>query len=171
VLKSGKHNNPKRVGWLARIFSLRSAARLALLLSAAIALASCSHTARPDPKETIKNMFEAMRLSDSVSLAANIDLLSAARGMQGEFSTAVTDSATAQPDTAARLLSAMVGEGELRQRWLTDNQIVIGRSEISGDTALVEVSFIDRITRVQYYNKMRLVFRSERWVLTDFHTL
>jgi hypothetical protein len=65
----------------------------------------------------------------------------------------------------------MVDDGELKKRWLTDNQIVVGKSEIDGDTALVEVSFIDRVTRVQYYNKMRLIFRNNRWVITDFRTL
>jgi hypothetical protein len=58
----------------------------------------------------------------------------------------------------------------LRKRWL-DNQIVLGESQILGDSALIEVSFLDRLTRVQYYNKMRLVYRDGRWVVTSFRTM
>ncbi len=146
-------------------------ARVTLVVFLLLGLVSCSHNARPDPKETIKLMFEAMRQSDSVSLELNIDLASAARGMERDLGPAVADSTGATPDPAARLLSSLVGEGDLRNRWLTENQIVIGHTETKGDTALVEVSFIDKITRVQYYNKMRLVFRNGRWIVTDFHTL
>lgn len=144
---------------------------LLLIALFAAGLVSCSHSARPDPKDTIKYMFEAMQQSDSVSLEQNIDLESAARGMERDLGPAVADSTGATPDPGKRLLSAMVGDGDLRKRWLTENQIVVGRTETMGDTALVEVSFIDKITRVQYYNKMRLVWRNERWIVTDFRTL
>jgi hypothetical protein len=153
-----------RVGPFARISALLMG--LALI---AIALVSCSHNARPDPRNTIKNMFEAMRMSDSVSLAMNIDLAAAAQDMRQLIPGGIPD--TSGDDPATRLLSSMVDDGELKKRWLTDNQIVVGKSEIDGDTALVEVSFIDRVTRVQYYNKMRLIFRNNRWVITDFRTL
>ncbi len=152
-----------------RAVSLPALCVLIALLT--VAIASCSHNARPEPKETIKMLFEAMRQSDSVSLAQNIDLTSAARGMERDLGAAVADSNGAQPDMGARLLSSLVGEGGLRKRWLDDNQIVLGRTDTQGDTALVEVSFIDKITRVQYYNKMRLVWRNERWIVTDFQTM
>jgi hypothetical protein len=144
---------------------------LTLIVLIVTGFASCSHNARPDPKETIKYMFEAMQQSDSVSLEQNVDLESAARGMERDLGPAVADSTGATIDPGKRLLSAMVGDGDLRKRWLTENQIVVGRTETMGDTALVEVSFIDKITRVQYYNKMRLIWRNGRWIVTDFHTL
>jgi hypothetical protein len=147
----------------------RSSVLLVGVLLVAVSLISCSHNARPDPRDAIKNMFEAMRMSDSVSLAMNIDLESASRDLRELLPGAVPDTLNADP--AARLLSSMVNEGALKKRWFTDNQIVIGKSEIDADTALVEVSFIDLVTRVQYYNKMRLIFRNNRWVITDFRTL
>jgi len=145
----------------------------ALILIAVLlaGLTSCSHNARPDPKDTIKYMFEAMRQSDSVSLAQNIDLAAAEQGMERDLGPAAADSNGVQSNPGARLLASMVGDGELRDRWLNDNQIVLGHAETKGDTALVEVSFIDKVTRVQYYNKMRLVWRNERWIVIDFHTM
>lgn len=115
-------------------------------------------------------MFEAMRNSDSVSLAMNIDLESAAQSIRNELPQ-VVDTSGSPIEWGAVLLSQMTGDGGLRHRWLDDNQIVLGRSEIRGDTALVEVSFLDRVTRVQYYNKMELVYRQDRWILTRFRTL
>jgi hypothetical protein len=57
--------------------------------------------------------------------------------------------------------------GKLRKFW-TSKQIVIGNSEISGDTALVEVSFIDRQTRTQFLNKWGLLKTDEGWRIFAF---
>lgn len=130
-------------------------------------LVSCASDQRPDPRDTVKGLFTAIRASDSLYLTENIDLASAAATLGEEFSTDTTTPATSQSQD---LLAALTGEGELRKRWL-DDQIVLGRSTVSGDTAWVEVSFIDRLTRVQYYNKMRLDFRGSRWVVSSFRTL
>jgi hypothetical protein len=137
----------------------------------AILLCGCSAKGRPDPKDAVKNMFEAMRTSDSVALAANVDLRAAAGDFHSSLAGPGIDTADQALDWGALLLKQMTGEGELRKRWLTDNQIVLGRSEITGDSAFVEVSFLDRVTRVQYYNKMRLAFRGDHWVVTDFRTM
>jgi hypothetical protein len=129
---------------------------------------ACCARGRPDPKDTLKGMFAAMEGSDSLSLVAQIDLASAAQSVRGDL-----DSATAtggRPDWGGLLLASLTGEGRLRKRWL-ENQIVLGESQVLGDSALVEVSFLDRLTRVQYYNKMRLVYRDGRWVVTSFRTM
>lgn len=166
-----RHGRRERDGLIFFCMNFRITLHVLLIALLAVGPTGCSHDARPNPKDTIKNMFEAMRTSDSVALAVNIDLASAARDMQDELWGTLPDSVLALSDPADRLLASMVGEGELRKRWLSDNQIVIGKSEIAADTALVEVSFLDRVTRVQYYNKMRLVFRQGRWIVTDFKTL
>lgn len=142
----------------------------AVLLLALIAVAGCGES-RPDPKSTVKNLFAAMQNSDSAAVRSLVDLRSVAPTILGELpEIRPVDSLTA-PDTTAWLLGQMTGNGRLRQRWLTDNQIVLGDTEVSGDTALVEVSFLDRVTRVQYYNKMRLVFSGDRWIITQFRTM
>lgn len=60
--------------------------------------------------------------------------------------------------------------GRLRQLW-TSMQIVIGDTEVRGDTALVEVSFIDRQTRKQFYNKWGLIKTGEGWRVFAFKLL
>lgn len=128
-------------------------------------LTGCVSDSRPDPRDTVKDFFAAMRASDSLYLSLHLDMPRAI-GTLGED--LAIDSGASDP--AASLLAALTGEGKIRERWL-DNQIVIGRAQSSADTAWVEVSFIDRLTRVQYYNKMRLDYRSDRWVINSFKTL
>lgn len=127
----------------------------------------CASDHRPDPKQTVKDLFTAMRNSDSTYISQHVDFVRAA-GTLGED--LMTDSTLPAGDPSMGLLAAMTGDGKLRTRWL-ENQIVLGAATVSSDTAWVEVSFIDRLTRVQYYNKMRLDFRSDRWVVNAFKTL
>ncbi len=124
----------------------------------------CSGPTRPDPRETVKELFPAISKSDSLYLTTNVDLERAAAS--------IPDDLTIDPSAggAATLLKALTGEGHLRKRWLGD-QIVVGESQVTADTCHVEVSFIDRVTRVQYYNKMRLEFRGDHWVITSFKTM
>jgi hypothetical protein len=144
-------------------FYIRAVSITALLLG----VVGCASDNRPDPRDTVKELFTAMRNSDSTYLSQHIDFGRAVGTLDEEF---MIDSVTPEGDPSQGLLSAMTGEGKLRARWL-ENQIVLGRATVSGDTAWVEVSFIDRLTRVQYYNKMRLDFRRDHWVINSFRTL
>lgn len=135
-----------------------SSALLAMIVYA------CGGPSRPDPRTTVKDFFAAMQNSDTLYLNSSVDLAKAASTIPDDLA----------PDSlspgAQSLLGALTGEGHLRKRWLS-NQIVVGRSQQSGDSAWVEVSFIDRLTRVQYYNKMLLEFRGDHWMITSFKTL
>lgn len=144
-------------------FCIRAVSLATLLFG----VVGCASDNRPDPRDTVKDLFTAMRNSDSTYLSQHIDFGRAAGTLDEDF---MIDSAAPAGDPSQGLLSAMTGEGKLRARWL-ENQIVLGRASVSGDTAWVEVSFIDRLTRVQYYNKMRLDFRSDHWVINSFRTL
>jgi hypothetical protein len=143
----------------------------AVVALATLAAAGCAGDGHPEPKDTIKGMFGAIRTSDSTFLRMHIDLESAAADVREDLSLpATTDSAGIVRAPGEQLLGALTGEGALKTRWLQD-QIVLGESWVRGDTALVEVSFIDRLTHMQYYNKMRLEFRGDHWVVTRFKTL
>jgi hypothetical protein len=127
--------------------------------------AGCASDNRPDPRDTVKGLFTAMKSSDSLYVSQHVDLDVAVTSLGEELA---LDSGVS--DASGALLGQLTGEGKLRERWL-DNQIVIGRSQTNNDTAWVEVSFIDKLTRVQYYNKMRLEYRGDHWVINSFRTL
>ncbi|HWO58338.1 MAG TPA: hypothetical protein VNN55_12300 [bacterium] len=148
-----------------RGLSLGSRATLVTLALAGLVISGCASDSRPDPKETVKGLFAAMRASDSLYLERHVDLAAAVATLGEDLP---AESAGADPGAA--LLAALTGEGTLRKRWL-ENQIVVGGATLVADTAWVEVSFIDRLTRVQYYNKMRLDFRGDHWVINAFRTM
>lgn len=67
-----------------------------------------------------------------------------------------------------RLLNGFIGSGEYRGVW-AKSQIVVNKEILRDDsTALVEVSFIDRSTRIQYYSQMGLKLRNGVWAITNF---
>ncbi len=69
-----------------------------------------------------------------------------------------------------RLLWAFVRDGEYRRKF-TRSQIVINREQFLDDTtAVVEVSYIDRKTRIQYYTQMRLKRRDGVWIICDLQS-
>jgi hypothetical protein len=57
--------------------------------------------------------------------------------------------------------------GNLKGLWLS-KQIVVGRTERWGDTAGVEVSFVDPETDRQYFTRFRLVKKGETWRIFSF---
>jgi hypothetical protein len=143
---------------------------IAALLIIPVALCGCAGESRPDAKATLRSFFAALHTSDTAKIAETVDLLSAARSVHTEFPQLIGSGDSAGDGAGAALQAALTGDGFLRRRW-TEDQIVLGTESINGDTALVEVSFIDRVTRVQYYNKMRLEYRTDHWVITHFRTL
>lgn len=68
------------------------------------------------------------------------------------------------------LLQDLTSQGKTGQKWIS-SQIVIGQTEIMGDSALVEVSFIDKKTSIQYYNKFGLYYKDGAWKIYAFRML
>jgi len=149
-------------------FMERIVARAAVLAALWI-VAGCPGTSRPDAKSTVHAFFAALHSDDTTAVQACLDLSAAARSVRDEYPDLFGPSDSLNPDPGATLLIALSGDGIVRRRWMED-QIVLGKETVREDTALVEVSFIDRVTRVQYYNKMRLEYRTDRWVITHFRT-
>jgi hypothetical protein len=71
-------------------------------------------------------------------------------------------------DKKNRLIEGFLGEGEYRKVW-SRSQIVVNEEYFLNDTtATVEISFIDRATRIQYYSQMGLKKRISSWVICSF---
>ncbi len=68
------------------------------------------------------------------------------------------------------ILDDLTEEGVTKTRWFS-MQRVMGQSEIQGDTAFVEISFIDKQSNVQYYNKFGLHKVDGRWKIYSFKTI
>lgn len=114
------------------------------------------------------SFFGAMRSSDTLGIEKTVDLEQILAERKNEFLEA---GRTAEAESLTK--EKLIGEltvGDVNQRWLK-NQIVVGKTEKQGDTATVEVSFIDVNTGTQYYNKMALYFKDGSWKIFAFKVL
>jgi hypothetical protein len=70
-------------------------------------------------------------------------------------------------DKVSLLWREFTRDGHYR-KIMTGSQIVVNQEKLLDDTsATVEVSYIERKSRVQYYTKMRLKLRDGVWVVTS----
>lgn len=112
--------------------------------------------------------FGAMRSADTLGIENTVDLERILAERKNELLYA---GRTAEADSLNK--DKMIAEltvGNLNQMWLK-NQIVVGKTETRGDTALVEISFIDPNSGTQYYNKMALYRKDKDWKIFSFKVL
>ncbi len=148
----------------------RAETRRFRLLWVFVALALClllvGCESRPNPKNTVMDLFTALHGDDTTAVYQSIDSRRAWHSVSSDLKTR-DDSLLTDIQWHERLEASLVGDGRLRTRWMK-MQVVIGKTEILADSATVEVSFIDRDTRVQFYSKMGLVFQDGAWIIIAF---
>jgi len=132
-----------------------------------LALSACSD--KPDAKDTIMDLFTALHTNDTSLVRRSIDFGRAWASVKDDLRQP-EDSLLADIPWGERLFASLTGNGDLRQRW-TKMQVVINKTDLFGDSASVEVSFIDRKSGMHFYNKMGLTRKGDRWVIVAFRTL
>ena len=121
-------------------------------------------TNAPSPRQRVLEFVRVLQSDSLADITPYVDLDSVATY---EYADAKYDSLTLA-QKKLRLLAGFVGDGEYRAVW-AKSQIVVNHEFFKDDTtARVEVSFIDRSTRIQYYSQMGLKFRGKVWIVTDF---
>jgi len=122
-----------------------------LIIISLLVVMGCS--TKPAPKDVVFDFIAAVRNSDTTRVVQILDIDTYVKGRMGAMSPA--DSATILAAYRDSTMQALLGEGEVRDRW-TKWQIVVNK-EIKQDTlAEVEVSFIDRMRGFQLYTKIQL---------------
>ncbi len=134
--------------------------RLVLIAMLLLALASCA--SEPEPRETVKHFLQSLR-EDTTSYDYLNQLLDLDE-LVTENSIYTYDSTISFAANKQGLVSSLQKDGDVRARWIK-NQIILGDVEILGDTATVEVSFIDKtvVPVKQFYNKMGVHLVDGRW--------
>lgn len=116
------------------------------------------------PREKV---LQFVRLVQSDSMPDILPFIDADSVATYEYAGAKFDSLTLQ-EKKNRLASGFIKDGEYRHIW-SRAQIVVNQEILVNDTtAAVEVSFIDRATRIQYYSQMGLKKRGVSWVICSF---
>lgn len=122
----------------------------------------------PEPRDTVLGFVRALQSDEEIDFHSFLDLNELV--YENADNLYVYDSTMSLQENLKQYTGLFGPQGKIRKLW-TGKQIVVGESEMAGDTALVEVSFIDRDTRKQYYNKMGLRKTDSGWLIFAFKIL
>lgn len=120
------------------------------------------------PRNTVIHLFGAMERNDRAAVNDILDLPSLMEERTEDYALqADTPRVFHSPD---EILDDLTGDGKTRQRWFS-LQRVVGSADIMGDTAFVEISFVDKIKSIQYFNKFGLRRVNGHWKIYSFRTI
>lgn len=138
------------------------------LLGIGLGLWACSSSQNESPKDVVIKFFGAMERNERAALPRYIDLVSIMKIRDEDYSLQNDNPRVFyNPDD---ILDDLVDSGLTKNRWFS-MQRVIGNTDIVGDSAFVEVSFINKTTNTQYYNKFGLHKVDGSWKIFSFKTL
>lgn len=132
-----------------------------------IIISGCSSGANTesDPRKAVIKMFRAIENNDRESLAHFLDFEMLLKTGQRDYALK-TDTPRKFSDPE-EILDDLLEGGLTNQRWQAMQRIV-GSASQTPDSALVEVSFINKETNTQYYNKFGLRKVSDVWKIYSF---
>jgi hypothetical protein len=139
---------------------------LALVLTFSVIWIACE--TEPGAKDTVLEFINKLRSGESFELDQYLDLNQLVR--ENAPNLYHYDTSLSIQQNIQEYKRLFEPDGRIRKLW-TDKQIVIGETETLGDTAYVEVSFIDKQTRKQYYNKWGLRKTDQDWIIFAFKLL
>jgi hypothetical protein len=123
---------------------------------------SCSN--KPDPREDVKKLIAAVDQSDTTALKESLDLnWIVSQRLKGNTE---KDSLASFLKKRQELLDDLTGNGATRVSW-NNSLMVIGKSEVIGDSATVEVTYIDKTNGIKDYTSMGLYFKEGKWKVYD----
>jgi hypothetical protein len=134
-----------------------------ILLSCCLLGLTCGKSA-PPPRERVLDFVRLIQADSLPNILPFVDLDSVA---SYEYAGARYDSLSLK-DKKNRLIDGFLRDGEYRKIWSRSQIVVNEESFLNDTTATVEISFIDRATRIQYYSQMGLKKRISNWIICSF---
>ena len=118
-----------------------------------------------DPRKVVIAMFGAMEKNDKASLAHLLDLVELMKAGNEDYSLGGGEPRVwTNPE---QVLDDLTGEGLTKKRWFSYQRIV-NNAEILGETATVEVTFVDKDASKGYRTKFGVRVVNEKWKVFSF---
>ncbi len=140
----------------------------AALLTVSGAIVGCAGATSQSPRQVVIELFGAMERNDKPVLASVLDLQALMESRQLDYALGLDTPRVFSSPT--QIFEDLTNDGLTKQTWFK-YQRVVGDEEIVGDTAFVEVSFVDKDTGKRTFNKFGVRKMGERWRIFSFRTL
>lgn len=127
----------------------------------------CSGSDQSDPRQVVISFFGAMERNDQAALAHVLDLASLMRNTTEDYAVS-TDSPRTFTDPR-QILNDLTNDGLTKTRWFS-MQRIINDAQITGETATVEVTFVDKKASMGYRTKFGLRKTNGKWRIFSFKT-
>ena len=133
----------------------------------AMLLIACGGTDLSDPRQTVISLFGAMEKDDEAALTHLLDLPELMRQSQEDYAVQREDARVfTNPE---QVLKDLTGDGETKRIWFA-HQRIVANAAIIGETATVEVTFVDKEASQGYRTKFGLHLKNGEWRIFSFKT-
>ncbi|MCD6250592.1 MAG: hypothetical protein J7J98_09710 [candidate division Zixibacteria bacterium] len=133
----------------------------------AMLLTACGGSDLSDPRQTVISLFGAMEKDDEAALTHLLDLPELMRQSQEDY--AVQRDEARVFTNPEQVLKDLTGDGETKKIWFA-HQRIVANAEIIGETATVEVTFVDKEASRGYRTKFGLHLKNGEWRIFSFKT-
>lgn len=152
----------------AGITKRNSSAIVIVLILALLMFASCSSESEPDPKATVIKLFGAMEKDDQAALTGILDLQELMKTQNEDY--ALNSDSVRQFTSVQQILDDLTYDGKTKTRWFS-LQRIIASTEINGDVANVQVTFVDKSRSKGYITKFGLHLVNGKWRIFSFKNI
>jgi hypothetical protein len=114
----------------------------------------------PSPRVVVMDFIEAVNKADTASLTQYLDLDKFTQEKLKELPD--SQRAAVFSGMKEQLWQNFLGTGGTRLRW-QNKMIVVNKEDVQGDSASVEVTFVDQKTGITQYTRARLYRKDGRW--------
>jgi len=133
----------------------------------AMLLTACGGSDLSDPRQTVISLFGAMEKDDEAALTHLLDLPELMRQSQEDY--AVQRDEARVFTNPEQVLKDLTGDGETKKIWFA-HQRIVANAKIIGETATVEVTFVDKEASRGYRTKFGLHLKNGEWRIFSFKT-
>ena len=138
-----------------------------VLLLAMLIISGCTSSGPSDPRGTVIAMFGAMEKNDRAALAHLLDLGALMNNVNEDYALQ-TDSPRVITNPQ-QILDDLTDDGLTKRRWFAMQRIV-NKAEVTGETATVQVTCVDKGSSTGYMTRFGLHVANGKWKIYSFKT-
>lgn len=142
---------------------------LLLILTLSLFSACSPENPQTTPKDTVISLFGAMDKNDQPALAHILDLAYMMSNTTKDYALSGGDEPRVFTNPQ-KILEDLTNEGLTKTKWFS-MQRIINKVDIVGESATVEVTFVDKDASKGYQTKFGLHFVNNKWKIYSFNIM